>query len=355
MILKAIPAYCSGDFLEGVYKRLDKPLAEYLLDDSEDLWIAELYKFIHGNCALIIDLDYNELLRRSTDKSARDYNPNFKKLWKNGKIAFISSPEEFNKMHTNKDYFKNKTNEIFLTNFPKEFCSGVEKKYGLVCSCNESMDVDIPRLFRFEIMPLTKKGTIQSWDFLKQNRYPSNSAVIADNYIFKKKDLLCDNLYAILKNLLPSELDEEFHLTIFTREVNDLESIWSLVYDSFLKNLPYKVNLSIGKASRGSLGLHDRDIITNYCWYHSGAGFTLFQKSDKGTNVLHNTKVFVFPVTHMGYYLRSGKQEYDREAPAQANYFSALNIFKKIWRDLPDKMGLYKTFVGERRNRLLDS
>lgn len=349
-----VATYCTGNFLEAIYRRLNKPLSEFLLNDHDELWIAELYKFIHGNCELITDLDSTEIIRRSIDKDAHDFNPNFKKLWKNGKVNFISDPDRFIKMENNEDFFRNKTNELFLLNSPKGFCDEIGKKFGLVCSCPEMMDLNIPQLFIFEIKSLTKRGKIHSWDFLRGFRYPSNSAIIADNYLLQSKELMKDNILQILNQILPPVLNESFDLTIFTREVNNLDFMHQFIYDNCLKNFPYKINFSIGKVDIGSNGIHDRDIITNYCWYHSGAGFTLFKKQQDGVRILNDTKLFIYPLTHMGHYSNSIEIENEGASPIQASYFTALRSFRKIWKELPDKIGLYKTFVGVRKNRLLD-
>jgi hypothetical protein len=352
--MEKLETYCSSAFLESIYRRIDRPLAEMLLADKDTLWIAELYKFIHGNCTLITDISQEELIRRSTDTSSTDYNPNFKKLWKNGRIAFVSYPETFVQMMSDEDYFNGKTNEVYFINESKKFCEVIEDKHGLVCACPDNMDERLPGFFVFEIRSLSRGGNIKNWDFLKQFRYPANSAIIADNYILPKKELIDNNILKILQNIMPPLLDEAFDLTIFTRHVKDLEYGYNYLREHLTKMFPYNINLSIGLVDVGSLGIHDRDILTNYCWYNSGAGFTLFDQTDRGVKILNNTKVFIYPVTHVGNYIKSQDVKDEDGTPVQAGYFAALEIFKKIWHELPEKKGIYKTFIGERRNRLLD-
>jgi hypothetical protein len=267
---------------------------------------------------------------------------------------FISIPETFIQMAHDNDYFNGKANEIFFLSADKEFCTGIENTHGLICSGVEDMYDKLPQLFSFGIQSITRTGKIKSWDFLKNFHYPANSAIISDNYIFQKDSLKRDNILKVLFNIMPSQLKETFDLTIFTREVKNLENEYNYINDWLIDKMPYEVNLSIGIVDKGTLGIHDRNIITNNCWYNSGAGFTLFNQTNSDIKIINNTKVFIYPITYVGHYSRSIITENEEGTPVQLNYFEAKNHFKKIWRELPDKIGVHKTFIGKRKNRLLD-
>ena len=325
-----------------------------MLSEKQELWIADLYNFLHGNCTLVTDLTHDEILRRSTDSKALDFNPNFKKLWKNGKISVFSYPETFAQMETDNGYFNGKTTELFFIDRSEDFCIKVENTFGLVCSCPELMDKSIPRLFVFEIKSINKNGKVKSWDFLKNFRYPSNSAVVADNFILKDEAIVHDNLFQIIQNILPLHLVSSYDLTILTREVKDLDYMYNYINEYCLNSFPYKINLSICIADLGRLGFHDRDIITNNCLYYSGAGFGLFKRSNNGIVISDPTKVSIFPTTYTGHYSTLISKNAENAPPVQDNYFSVLNTYKLIWKELPDSIGLFKKFVGIRKNRLLD-
>jgi hypothetical protein len=350
--LEKLETYCTGSFLESVYSRTNVLLGEFLLAEKDGLWLAELYRLLHGNCLLITDLSKEEIIRRSIDIKAADYNPNFRKLWKNGSAEIVSYPETFTQMQNEADYFKGKTNELYFLSANKEFCTETGTNFGILCSCPDIMDSHLPRMFNFGIKSLNKEGKVKSWDFLAKYRYPSNSAVIADNYILKDK--VEENLLKILLNIMPHQLDETYDLTIFTRDIKNSDHSFDVLNARLKGMFSYEVNLSIGIVDQGSLGIHDRDILTNCCWYGCGAGFNLFSSDGKKTRLANNTKVMIYPVTYIGSYFIPAESDEEEQTPVQNCYFSALKNFKKVWRELPDKKGIYKTFIGKRSNRLLD-
>ncbi len=344
--------YCSGTFLEHVYASINQNLQDFLLDENKQ-WIVDLYRFLHGNCLLITDLKEEELVRRSMDSKASDYNPNFRKLWKNGRKTFVSFPETFDQMGVDEAYFHGKTSEIYFLSSSEVSSDEIEKKYGLAIASSESMERSIPGFFLYNIRPI-KKGRGKGWSFLKEYRYPSNAAVIADNYILKEPKSKQDNLYKIIQAILPDEIEVDYHLTIFTRVVNNLAEQYKQIEEFLKQTYHYTIKLSIGILDLGSLSLHDRDIITNYCLYKSGAGFDLFKNSETGLKCKHNTTVFIFPVTYLGNAKEEIKIDDEQGTPGQASYYSTLSQLKKIWSELPESIGNQTTFMGERVNRLLD-
>lgn len=352
--MERLEAYCDRGYLDSLYKKI----REYFLSLSPDTnkgWLTQLFQLIHNNCILITDIPADEIIRRSKDTEAADYNPYFKKLWKNGSINVVSYPETFHQMIYDSEYFKGKTNELYLLSTEKYFCNSVSNKYGLLCTSADEMEIIIPRLFVFEIKAINKGSKIRDWSFLNQFRYPSNSAVIADNFMLKYDDSVQQrNILEILRNIMPLQLEDSFDLTIFSREVRDIEKEYKFLKSNFLDKLPYPVNLSIGIVSIGSLERHARDIITNYCWYCSDGGFTLFIPRNNSIGILHDSKVFIYPITYIGDYSKAPDKNNDELTPIQESYFSVLDAYKKVWRELPETLGNMKTFIGERKNRLLD-
>ena len=347
-------AYCDRVYLDALYKKIREYFLS-LLPDNNKKSLTDLYEFIHENCILITDIPSDEIIRRSKDTDATDYNPHFKKLWKNGSINFVSYPETFKQMIYDREYFKGKTNELYFLSTEKKFCDSVFNKHGLLCTSVTEMEIKIPRLFHFKIKPIDKEGNIKDWSFLNQFRYPSNSAVIADNFSLKYDDAVQQrNILEILRNIMPLQLEDSFDLTIFSREVMDIEKEYDFLKESLLDKLPYPVNLSLGIVSIGSLKRHARDIITNYCWYCSDGGFTLFIPRNNRIGILHDSKVFIYPITYIGNYSNAPDEPNDNLTPIQESYFSVLDAYKKVWRELPETLGNMKTFIGERKNRLLD-
>lgn len=123
--------------------------------------------------------------------------------------------------------------------------------------------------------PSFVKGDPANWNFLKKVETVFNSMVIADLYIHDNMDI---NLLRILDILLPSTLDIDFHLTVFTYDQDrSVGEIYSRI-SSFLKerrpNLP--VRLCVIKAQKSDF--HSRNILTNQMRFTSDGGFDILTK-----------------------------------------------------------------------------
>lgn len=349
-----LETYCSGKFIENIYSRINKPLAEFLDSSNSTFWIADLYRFIHEGCKLITDLSVEEILQRSVNEKSPDYNPNYRKLWKNGRLNLISNPELFEKIVSDKDFFKGRTNEIFLINSESEFCKSIKARHGIICTCPPIMNEDLPNLFIYEIISIKKNGKILSWDFLRKFSYPSNAAIIADNYLLSDATLLYNNLFQILKNILPKRITDSYDLTIFVKDVSNLEQSYLNLHENLSKMFPYEINLTICLTDSYEYRIHDRDILTNYCWYHSGAGFSLFRETRKGIKIMNNTTIYVFPVTQIWNNLNNIEFNENHSNILQGSYFVILEVFKGIWKRIPEFQNNRRMYIGTKKNRLLD-
>lgn len=117
---------------------------------------------------------------------------------------------------------------------------------------------------------------------------PINAAIIIDNFLFndkfeKRKE---HSLYSILHAIIPNDLEIPFHLTIFANNDNGALS------EEYLKNVKSEIeHLHICKELKVSIiahtnksTTHDREIVTNYHYFYSGAGFSVID--DKGVQQL---------------------------------------------------------------------
>lgn len=346
--------YCSGKFLESVYDLIDCSLQEHLSRDGNEQWISELYKFLHGNCVLITDLNEGEIIRRSRNEKDYDYNPNFKKLWKNGGKLFVSYPDTFDQMNEDPEYFKGKASELYFITQNNHFCKSIENIHGIFCVSNTEMAEVLPPRFISVEVPISATGNIQNWSFLEHFRYPSNAAVIADSYILSDNSLLDQNIIEIIKYILPENIEGEYDLTILTHDVINIEKSFDYLNQVFKELLSYEINLSIGLTERARLGTHDRHIITNYCKYSSMYGFNLFKKSGVNLKARQNTEVLISSITFAGNSSPLTDLYFDGLSDSQASYYTLLEVYRDIWKEIPDKIGIYKKFIGERENRLLD-
>ena len=170
------------------------------------------------------------------------------------------------------------------------------------------------------------------WSIIKQEcKHNFNTIVISDLYLLKEKKI---NLYALLDVILPSKLETELHISIFTDETptfqQDQQELVEYIH-SIRKNL--KFNLSLHKGTNADF--HDRGIITNYARMTCGVGFDLF-KIKKPNNIQvakHTTTVLMdYP------------------------YFKDSEVTEKNYEDiLLDAQRMYNNniCIGTKNNRLL--
>jgi hypothetical protein len=182
-------------------------------------------------------------------------------------------------------------------------------------------------LFASEVIPIGDKSkkevTLNSWNDLQRFKHPFNAMVIIDNYLLKdEKDLI--TIVSLLKPLVPDQLnqqDTDFHLTLISYEVqirtdkfNDLrcKSIEEKINSLLI--LPYKIKVSIINHNVMDRN-HDRNILTNYVWLHSGHSFDYFKESDVHKIPISGTKktttLFVNGIAHSSQSFKSSRSWVD--------------------------------------------
>jgi hypothetical protein len=132
-----------------------------------------------------------------------------------------------------------------------------------------------------------KKPIFRSWEDFGLQKFPVNSIVIVDPYLFQEADEMESNLPEIVKGLvdvdnLNSIIDLVFivagdHHKRFTSEEFIQKRI--ITFNSILERNfnGLKIKFSIGFV-KGQY-LHDRFIFTNYYFLDAGSGFNLYNKS----------------------------------------------------------------------------
>lgn len=327
--------YCNVDFLVHFFNQ--KPSSDEMFESSDfQNWLSVgmiIFKYSH----LIIDKDRQTLVRLSKD------NPLIFELIdsinKGGsEIEYL--PEEYDKMDD--DYFNFKTNEIFLLNKTEEECKNLEEKYGLFFVSTDKLE-KVNFLIKSEIVQIKKSEKyLYGWGSIHNLKHTFNAMIIADNYILKDS-FAYNNLIDLFNTLMPKKLRNiPFHLTIITQKNHyneDLKKILSNL-DSFLKNqFEYNIELSIILFNYKS-DFHDRNIITNYSWISSGAGFDLF----KNKKSKYDTQIKFYPLTTL------------LSNPAGNSILEIYNNlqaqFKKINRKEKDN-GVVD-YAGSKKNRLLN-
>jgi hypothetical protein len=207
-----------------------------------------------------------------------------------------------------------------------------------------------------------------SWEKIADFKHPFNSLLIIDNYLLDDNIEIENNLFPLLDNFLPIKLESsEFHLTIVTTIKNnksdankskkELEKWRSSILNKIKEIRDYKFDISISIILTGPEHNHDRNILTNYFWIHSGHSFTYFGNNGQ---VKKNTNLMIFPI----FCQIPKKQDYkglDNILEGNSILESYLNHRKQMFsivnksknKELPNNTGwiLYQ-YVGEKKNRL---
>lgn len=238
---------------------------------------------------------------------------------------------------------------------------GIQKKFGcLIISSDES---DLRRLVQLNdrrgyVCIVPKDDRISQLDSAYQDSWsqalstckitPINSLIISDNYLFsekfpKRKE---SGLFALLKGLIPSQLETTFHLAIFSHVGNNLfkreqaESLISEIRNLF-SSIEMKISIVIHKKKSTT---HDREIISNYHRITSGAGFSLIEE-DGAKEVARGT---IEPVFHA--LITTGRDQ----MVTKHFHFQTIEWLKDIYSGRTGMNAETTYIVGDKEHRLLD-
>jgi len=131
-----------------------------------------------------------------------------------------------------------------------------------------------------------RKGSFSGWLDFQCYTHPFNAIIIVDNYLFSFPKNLEDNVFKLLKVLLPkSDLCTTIDIMIIASELYKYEDSGETVSINSLNNqikkfLTTELNLrnfrlSLIKTSKKIKQYHDRTIFTNYFVIKSGYSFTV--------------------------------------------------------------------------------
>ena len=246
--------FVNTSFLNKLFKIRDESL-----DNPKLEWSFEILRFLRANCKLVFDIEKEKFI--VTNDNSPYYNPNYKYFWKSvTPLSIEFNPGIFNNFKSVEDFFSEKVNEIFFLSNEPNFCNYIEKKFGLICTDMENMEKKLPLLCSYAIEPINDTENYDNWSFLKKYNFPSNAAIIADRYILSNdKNMELElNLLGILEQILPDELNQNYHLTIFTLEIKNPESALEKIRNELKKRFNYDIKISICILKK-SWKVHDRD------------------------------------------------------------------------------------------------
>ncbi len=330
--------YCKWEYLQKLCDEVQVPLnfdGNNLLETSS----YDLYVLLLKHSEVIIDRDFSD----DELKELFQENPLMKKIIKNDKIN--SSPEIFMDIADDEEgFFQNlsQPEAFFLLDLSQKECKRIEEDYGYLCFSSEKIE-DVSRLFNFYSHPVFKGGN-STWSFLQQLTLPCNCAVLVDNHFLKDKDKLNENLYEILKTILPQKLNKNsFHLTIISEDLPDIKFRYEKLTEYLHEMFTYSIELYLIKEK-----VHDRTILTNYQIIKSGYGFNLF----KDSKVVLETSVSVATSTFLTRNHQISNSTFlDRKkllTPLSVLFIDTKDLF-----DLKNGKMLEQKVEGSKINRLL--
>lgn len=177
-------------------------------------------------------------------------------------------------------------------------------------------------------------STRENWSFLSFCQLPCNSLILTDNYLFSN-DETYENVFSILKTLMPSKLEMDFDLTIIgydsKKSFKSIEEPSGKIMKKLKEYFSYNINLTIIREEH-----HGRYIHTNYTRFQSEKGFGLFK----------NKRISKSDETTIEF---SSIAEFGKQTSAYKIRNDELEKCRKIIRveRMPDKV------TGSRKNRLL--
>lgn len=264
-------AYCSMSFLENIIKQRKS---------SNPHKIA--FELLKKLCDIHVDIPKQEFIKLSND------NEVLKILLKREHRSIKTYTDEEKQINDAKadDLF-------FFSDIDKKRSASEKTSRGILLAVQSDMYM-FERITHVQYRPFNlaprkirdcsdnvEFEPIDSWQEVLDDIdiTPINAAVITDNYMFTEKfsERKRNSLYALLKGIVPSTLEIPFHLTIFFNNNNGIlnkEEAQNIVTEIHGLNLCKDLKVSI-VAHLVKNTTHDRELLTNYHYMYSGAGFSV--------------------------------------------------------------------------------
>lgn len=289
--------YCSVNFLEQLYSQLRREVQSTHEEFSGPEYLQSLNKLIHRYSDLILDLPEQEIIERSLKQDHPFFNPNLKKLWKEGRQKFVSFPETFEQLKTDEEYFKGKTTELYFIDGINKFCTDIGDNNGIQCLNFSQFAEKEESMFECAVLKTEANKYYSLWDSLKNICPPSNSMIIVDQYLKTESQSFSLNLLPLLASLLPVKLSFPYHLAIIISEESNqnLVTFYKDLSEYLTQNYSYKFELTILQTRKKLI--HDRNILTNSYWINSGFGFDLVREKNCKLYFRSNTTIHFYPIT----------------------------------------------------------
>lgn len=258
-------------------------LEEAFCFKEEEPQYKALYNLCYHYSDVIIDLPDDEIKLRLLK------DPLIKAFIKREHSEFHGLPRFFTDLK--EERLETYPNDFIICEEVDDFCEKTFEEKGVFIS-NTNL---LPKLFKtlqnhsFEkslnLNDDSHTHNYYSWEnLLKENVLsPCNCAVIVDNYLFEKyNSFKNENLFSIVKHLIPDRLDVPFHLTLVTdnREAKQDKNFFSKtlipeLYDHIKSTTGKEIQIEVVTHSMNPQ-IHQRAILLSHFLISSEKGFNIF-------------------------------------------------------------------------------
>jgi len=277
--------YIEFAFIKYLYERASSALEGFLeTDDKQKESIISFYKDLLSICILIMDHDELSFFKLcESDQIA-------KSIWKKyigGGSKLYFCLEEHKKIRDNEQaIFENDPQAIYCLNEEAWFSNNWCNKFGVLC-IGRNLSI-LENLVSPRKPVRIKIGDKIDWRVILPIRLPTSSAVIIDTYLLEESAEE-GNLFSLLDCLIPGEIFVgTFSLTFIHFLENDLlVKKRQKEIQAYLTGKKIKFRIELLKGNKNDF--HDRDILMNYLWVHSGNALNLSnkKKNSKKTTTIH--------------------------------------------------------------------
>jgi len=239
------------------------------------------------------DSVYDRIIK-AEEQRAMAGRSNLYKLLKQQPVQLLTQ-EDMGKLKAHPENVLKNPSSLYILDIPSAEALAIQRTYGVMCLSSGAIDIS-PFIDVNDEHTTEKKVPLgRGWDSVLDSveHLPSNALILTDRYLFKTTNAVYgngfDNIYSILTELLPRELDTKYHITvIFDRdEIDPLYSFNSIakrvndIAQEFHK--PYEIVTEVLGLSGGKdiyYKFHNRRIVSNYFVVKMDYSLAAFNKTE---------------------------------------------------------------------------
>lgn len=310
--------YCEVNF----FKKFSEKFSQSSPFDDEQVlksqcWIG-LFKYLRNKTILLID----DKVQFNIASQENQLCNKIKKLWANGSLQINEQKIDLDNL--SEDALRS---AVFLSD-DKPFVIQKAEKLGILL-ITPSTYAQFACLYKDNGIAF-HTNDIADWSVLRKNgKHNFNAMVVSDLYVLKEKNI---NLYAIFEALLPTHLDTQMQISIFTQDTPTFKQDHQDI-ERHIKQIRPKLNFTLSLHKGASSDFHDRGIVTNYMRIKCGAGFDLL-KIRNGEQVARITTDVDIDYPY-----------FKESEVSEGSYENIIKDAKKMYNN--------NIFIGEKKNRLL--